>query len=243
MAEHSPRILALLPAYREAETVGPIVSALKQHGFDVLVVDDASGDRTGERAAAAGARVVRLPFNLGYGGALQTGYMYARGHDYDAVVQLDADGQHDPACAGEVLAPVLAGEADVVLGSRFLAGATYPMPWARRLGQRVFGGVVRLITGKKLTDPTSGYQALSRRALAAYCTRLFPDDYPDADMFIILHRMGIRVVEVPTRMRPNSNQSMHKGIVRPLYYIFKMSLAILMATFRKLPKPPEKDTP
>jgi glycosyltransferase involved in cell wall biosynthesis len=238
MAEPTPRILALLPAYREAETVGQIVSVLKRQGFDVLVVDDASDDRTGEAATAAGARVIRLPFNLGYGGALQTGYLYARRHGYGAVVQLDADGQHDPACAAEVLAPVLAGEADVVLGSRFLADETYPMPWARRLGQRIFAGIARLITGKRITDPTTGYQALTGRALEAYCTRLFPDDYPDADMFILLHRMGIRVLEVPTRMRASRNESMHKGILRPLYYIFKMSLAILMATFRKLP---EKD--
>jgi glycosyltransferase involved in cell wall biosynthesis len=231
-----PRVLALLPAYREERTVGGVVSALKAQGFDVLVVDDASPDGTARAAAEAGADVVRLPVNLGYGGALQTGYMYALRNAYRAVVQLDADGQHDPASAADLLAPVLAGEADVVLGSRFAGGQSYPMPWARRLGQRLFGGIATLITRRRITDPTTGYQALSPRVLEAYCTALFPDDYPDADMLVLLHRMGLRVVEAPARIHARSAKSMHGGLLRPLYYIYKMTLAIFMATIRDLPR-------
>ena len=240
MNDRPQRVLALIPAFREAETIGEVVSALKAQGFDVLVVDDHSPDRTAKLAAAAGAKVVCLPARLGYGGALQTGYVYAVEHGYDAVVQLDADGQHDPACARDVAAPILAGEADVVMGSRFLGGHTYPMPFLRRLGQRFFGGIAGLITRKKVTDPTTGYQGLSGKVLEVYCTRLFPEDYPDADMLVILHRMGIRVVEVPVKMHPSPGQSMHSGIIRPLYYIYKMTLAILMSLFRDLP---EKDKP
>ena len=236
MTQPPKRILALIPAYREGATIGGIVSSLRQQGYDVLVVDDHSPDATAGAAAGAGAKVIRLPVNLRYGGALQTGYLYACDQGYDAVVQLDGDGQHDPSCAAEVVAPILAGEADVVMGSRFLGGQEYPMPLARRVGQRLFGGIASLITGQPVTDPTTGYQGLSRRVLEAYCTELFPEDYPDADMLVMLHRMGIRVVEVPVRMYVSPGQSMHSGVLRPLYYAYKMTLAIFLAMFRKLPK-------
>lgn len=232
----APRILAIIPAFREEAKIASVVAAVRAQGLAVLVVDDGSPDRTSEAARAAGAEVVRLPVNLGYGGALQTGYLYARDRDYDAIVQLDADGQHDPACATSLLAPVLAGEADVVLGSRFLGGNSYPVPWARRLGQRLFGGIAGWIVGARISDPTTGYQALSRRAVRLYCTAVFPDDYPDADMFIVLHRMGLRFLECPVTMYASEGQSLHSGILKPLYYIYKMSLAILMAAIRPLPK-------
>jgi len=240
MSEKPKRVLAVIPAYREQQNVGRVVRALKAEGFEVLVVDDRSDDMTDQAAAQAGAEVVRLPVQLGYGGALQTGYLYAYENGYDAVVQLDGDGQHDPACAADVIAPVLADEADIVMGSRFLAGRTYPVPLTRRMGQRLFGGVAALVTGKKITDPTTGYQGLSAKVLRLYCTRLFPQDYPDADMLITLHRLGIRVMEVPVTMYPDAGQSMHGGVIRPLYYIYKMTLAMLMAMLRKLPT---KDKP
>jgi len=235
MAEQSKRILAIIPAYREAENIGTVVSALLEYGYDVLVVDDHSPDDTAAAAAEAGAAVVRLPANLGYGGALQTGYRYALERRYDVVVQLDGDGQHDPASAPDVLAPILAGEADVVLGSRFLGEGGYPVPLLRRVGQRIFGGIAAILTRKRITDPTTGYQGLSAGVLGPYCTDLFPEDYPDADMLVALHRMGVRVVEVPVKMYVSPAQSMHSGITRPMYYIFKMTLAIFMAMFRKLP--------
>lgn len=238
--EKPQRVLAVIPAYREEAKVAQVVSAMKAQGFDVLVVDDHSPDGTAAAAAEAGAQVIRLPSRLGYGGALQTGYLYAYENGYDAVVQLDADGQHEPACAADVIAPVLADQADIVMGSRFLSRQAYPMPLIRRLGRWLFGSIAALITGKRITDPTTGYQGLSAKVLRLYCTRLFPEDYPDADMLIILHRMGIRVVEVPVKMYPNSGQSMHSGVIRPLYYIYKMTLAMLMAVFRSLPR---KDKP
>ena len=242
--EKPQRVLAVIPAYQEEAKVGQVVAAMKAQGFEVLVVDDHSSDGTAEVATQAGAQVIRLPTQLGYGGALQTGYLYAYEtgylyayeNGYDAVVQLDADGQHDPECAADVIAPVLADEADIVMGSRFLGGGAYPMPLIRRMGQRFFGGIAALITGRRITDPTTGYQGLSAKVLRLYCTRLFPEDYPDADMLVILHRMGIRLMEVPVKMYPKRGQSMHDGIIRPLYYIYKMTLAILMAMIRSLPK-------
>jgi len=236
MPQPSQRILAIIPAHREAGSVGKVVSAMVDQGCDVLVVDDHSPDDTAGEARRAGAKVIRLPYTLGYGGALQTGYLYAAENGYDAVVQLDADGQHDPASAPDVLAPVLAGQADVVLGSRFIGGGGYPVPLLRRMGQRLFGGIAALITRRKITDPTTGYQGLSARVVKVYCTELFPEDYPDADMLVLLRRMGIRVLEVPVKMYPSGAQSMHSGLIRPLYYLYKMTLAILMATIRTLPR-------
>ncbi|MFH0965811.1 MAG: glycosyltransferase family 2 protein [Planctomycetota bacterium] len=246
---NAPRVLAVVPAYDEEKSVARVVAALRDQSLDVLVVDDGSSDRTAALAEAAGATVLRHPINLGYGASLQTGYLYALSRGYDVIVQLDADGQHEPSDARTLLDPVLAGEADVVMGSRFLpppkkgtgffssTPAPYDVPWPRRLGQRLFGGLARLITGSRVTDPTTGYQALSARVLAAYSTRVFPEDYPDADMWVLLHRMGFRVRELPVRMYADAGASMHAGVLRPLYYIFKMTLALLMAVTRPLPKP------
>ncbi len=240
MSEAVQRVLAVIPAFREAGRIGKVVAALAEQGFEVLVVDDHSGDATAEEAAAAGAKVVRLPYRLGYGGALQTGYLYALARGYEAVVQLDGDGQHEPACARDVVGPILSGEADVVMGSRFLEDPDYPMPWMRRMGRRLFGGLAGLIVRRKVTDPTTGYQAVARKVLRLYASQLFPEDYPDADMLVMLHRMGFRVREVPVKMYPSPGASMHSGIVRPLYYLYKMTLAIFMALCRKLPR---KDAP
>lgn len=236
MTDRPRRALAIIPAYREAETIGPIVESLRAQELEVVVIDDHSPDRTARVARQAGAKVIKLPVNLGYGGALQTGYLYARQNGADAIVQLDADGQHDPAYATEMLTPVLAGEVDLVLGSRFLEPGQYRMPLPRRVGRAIFGGLVNVITGQRITDPTSGYQAMSRKVINAYCTRLFPEDYPDADMFVLLHRMGIRVKEMSMKMYPSPDAGMHGGIRNPLYYAYKMSLAIFLALIRDLPQ-------
>lgn len=230
------RVLVIIPAYREEKTIAAVICAVKAQHYEVLVIDDCSPDRTGEIARQNGAIVLRLVANLQYGGALQAGYLYARDNNYGAVVQLDADGQHDPACIPDLLAPILSGEADVSMGSRFLGGQNYPMPMARKLGQWLFGGIAQWQTGLKITDPTTGFQALSRKVINASCTNLFSEDFPDADMIITLHRMGFRIKEVPVRMYASKGASMHSGIIRPLYYIYKMTLAMLVARFRTVAK-------
>lgn len=229
-------VLAIIPAFCEEENIAGVVSGLIRQNLDVLVVDDCSTDATAAEALGAGARVIRLPVNLGYGGALQTGYLYARDNGYKAVVQLDGDGQHDPVYVHDLLAPILAGEADIVMGSRFLGKNGYQVPWARRLGMMVFGGIAGLLTRSRITDPTTGYQALSAKVLTLYCSPLFPDDYPDADMLIIHRRLGFRIKEVPVKMQPGSGKSMHAGIIRPLYYIYKMTVSIIIALVVKLPR-------
>jgi hypothetical protein len=222
--------LAVIPAFNEAARVGAVVHGVRAAlpDADVLVVDDGSRDTTAEQARAAGARVVRHPFNLGYGAGLQTGYKWAlrRGHRF--VVQLDADGQHDPATIPRVLAPVQRGDADVVIGSRFVAPSGYEMGVTRSFGRRASQGLLRAFGGPRVADPTSGFQALARPVVRFYCSDIFPADFPDIDMILLLHRQGFRVAEVPVEMAPNppGHASMHGGW-RPLYYGYKMLLAML----------------
>jgi len=228
------RRLVVIPAFDEAEHIAEVLQAVTRHApeFDVLVVDDASRDATAEIACANGARVVTHPFNMGYGAALQTGYRYALHSGYSVVVQLDADGQHDPATVSKLAEPILAGELDVVLGSRFHPGSSYRMPVLRWLGSLWFSSLVRWLTGLSISDPTTGMQALSPRVLRLYTSDAFPADYPDADMIVLLHHNHCRIGEMPVTMheRPEA-PSMHRGI-GVLYYVYKMTLAIFMNTIR-----------
>jgi glycosyltransferase involved in cell wall biosynthesis len=227
--------LVVIPAFNEEEHIAEVLTAVAQRApeFDVLVVDDASRDGTAEIARANGATVVTHPFNMGYGAALQTGYRYALRSDYEVVVQLDADGQHDPKSVPALAEPILSGQLDVVLGSRFHAGSTYRMPFLRRLGSLWFSGLVRCLTGLSLSDPTTGMQALAPRVLRLYTSDAFPADYPDADMIVLLHRNRYHIGEMPVTMheRPDA-PSMHRGI-EVLYYVYKMTLAIFMNSIRR----------
>ncbi len=230
----APRSLVLIPAYNEAARIGTVIAGIRHIVPDlpVLVVNDGSRDDTARAAGEAGAIVVSHPFNMGYGAAIQTGYKYARKMEYDFLVQLDADGQHDPECIPSLLAPVIAGEADIAIGSRFL-GNSYRPPLARRAGMALFRTIVSTIVGKNVTDTTSGFQAFNRPVIRFFCSDVFPVDYPDADMLIMLHRVGFRMTEVPVRMYENSEgKSMHSGL-KPLYYMFKMLLSIGVTLMRE----------
>ena len=229
------KILVVIPAFNEEEQIATVVEQVKEQvpEAQILVVNDGSSDRTEQRALACGAKVISHPFNMGYGVALQTGYKYARKYDFDYVLQMDGDGQHDPQYLRTLLAEVKEGRMDVVIGSRFLGRGEYHVPPLRRMGMFLFGFIAGRLSGQKITDPTSGYQALGRRAIEFYTRDAFPGDYPDADVLVMLHRAGLRMQEVPVAMRPNSNgRSMHNGL-KPLYYIYKMLLSITLNLMRK----------
>src|SRR5574341_435104 len=228
------RPLVVVPAFNEAGAIGKVIEGIRATDprLPILVVDDGSADDTAAVARHAGAHVVRLPFNLGYGSALQTGYKYALREGYDCVVQLDGDGQHEPADIPRLLAVLERGDADVVVGSRFIGEPTYRPDAARRIGMRLFRLFAFVLTGVRFTDVTSGFQALDRRALRFFAAERYPADYPDADVLVMLTRAGFRVVEAPVRMyaKPDA-RSMHAGL-RPVYYTFKMLLSMLLTVVR-----------
>jgi glycosyltransferase involved in cell wall biosynthesis len=192
----------------------------------VVVIDDGSSDATGAIARARGAIVLRHPINLGYGAALQTGYKYALRCGAARVAQMDADGQHDPADLPRLLAALERGEADLVIGSRFLDAGDYQMDALRSAGRMLFRSIAGF-AGLRVTDPTSGFQALGARVLELYASELvFPSDFPDVDVLLSAHRRGIRVAECAVRMHPSAREStLHAGW-RPLYYVYKMLLSL-----------------
>jgi glycosyltransferase involved in cell wall biosynthesis len=224
----------IVPAYREAGRVGEVVRRVLASDLplDVLVVDDGSGDGTAVEARAAGATVIVHPYNLGYGAALHTGYCYAFRRGYRRVLQMDADGQHDPSMLPRLIA-ALDGGADVVLGSRYLDGDPPPTSLARRLGTRLFAAIASRWLGCRITDPTSGFQGLSHRALESVVNDGFPEDYPDTDILVEHHRRGLRVHEVPARMRARlGGMSMHRG-ARIAYYGYKMLVTLFLLPVRR----------
>jgi glycosyltransferase involved in cell wall biosynthesis len=231
---NTPRVLVVVPAHNEEDSLPGILTELREKapGVDVLVVDDGSRDGTSRAARAAGVPVVRHPVNLGVGGALQTGFQWAYERGYDVAVQLDADGQHDPVYLSVVLAPVLAGRCDVCIGSRFVSSTGYRAPWNRRLGMLLFSGIVRLSLGRPISDTTSGFRAYNRDVMRV-CQYDFPKDFPDAPLLIALARRGFRLDEVPVVMRERQAGRSFYTLGKQLYYPYKNLLASLMALIRK----------
>jgi glycosyltransferase involved in cell wall biosynthesis len=225
------RPILILPAYDEEASLPGLLAELRRTlpEFELVVIDDGSRDATAHAAARAGARVLRHPFNLGYGAALQTGYKHALERGAELLVQMDADGQHLPAEVPGLLEPVRRGDCDLVVGSRFLEPSGYEMGALRSLGRQTFRALARA-AGLAVTDPTSGFQALNRRALAFYADDWFPADYPDVDVLLCAVRAGLRVREHPVRMAPGARPStLHSGW-KPLYYGYKMLLSLWAAT-------------
>ena len=222
--------------------MGRVVAELRafDRSLDIVVIDDGSSDSTADRAAAAGAAVVRLPFNLGIGGAVQTGFKYALEHGYDTVIRLDGDGQHDPTQIPFLLAPLDRDEADVIVGSRFANGdGEYRPPFARRAGIRWFARLVSALTGQKLTDTTSGFQAVNARAIRLFAAD-YPHDYPEVEAAVMVVRHRLRILEVPARMRGRETGRSSITALRSLYYAIKVTLALLVGMFRRRVVPLEE---
>jgi glycosyltransferase involved in cell wall biosynthesis len=195
-------------------------------------VDDGSSDATADVAASLGWTVLRLPMNLGIGGAVQAGYLWALEHGHDVAVQIDGDGQHDPAYLEALLAPIARGEADLVVGSRFLGDGGFRSTRARRAGIRYLSGFLRLRCGARVTDPTSGFRAAGRAAIALFA-RYYPSDYPEPEAIALARRAGLRLVEAPVRMNERAHGRSSITALRSLYYLVKVSLALVL-----LPQPP-----
>ncbi len=228
------KILVVIPAHNEEENIQLVLDELAglDYGFDVLVVNDASTDSTQEVLERRGQRSIHLSSNLGYGGAVQSGFKYALVHGYDYVVQMDGDCQHDPRSIPALLEPVISGQADVALGSRFTGKVTYHVPVLRKAGIALFRSLVSFFIKQPITDPTSGFQALNRKVLGFYADDTYPMDYPDSDVLLELHFSGYRIREVPVVMRPRMRGVSIHGGWQTFYYLAKMFLAIFMVLLR-----------
>jgi glycosyltransferase involved in cell wall biosynthesis len=220
-------ILVVIPAFREACRLPGVLERLAEACPDaqVVVVDDCSPDATAAVALAGGAITLRHPFNLGYGAAIQTGYLFALSRGAACVVQMDADGQHDPADVPRLAAPVLRGDCDLVIGSRFLEPAGYRMSASKRLGRHLFRLIGRGL-GIEVSDPTSGFQALGPSMLALYADEHFPADFPDVDVLVAAHRRGMRIREIPVHMSEGERPSLLHGGLATFYYPYKMLLSL-----------------
>ncbi|MGA7103926.1 MAG: glycosyltransferase family 2 protein [Candidatus Deferrimicrobiaceae bacterium] len=229
----APRVLIAIPAYGEEKPIGGIVSSIRRKlPYDVVVVNDGSLDGTSGAARSAGAITLDLPCNLGIGGALQTAYLFARDHGYDALVRIDADGQHEAEDIPRVLEPILAGSADAVIGSRFLGEKEYRISIPRIFGIRFFRGLVRWNTGYRITDPTSGFFAINRRLIEFY-SHYYPSDYPEVDAYILMYRLKARTMEVPVRMYERAEGKSSITKFRAMYYMVKVTLSFLINRIRR----------
>jgi len=235
-----PRRIAIVPAYNEELNIGQVVDELRAFDaeLDIVVVSDGSVDRTAEVAAAHGARVVQLPFNLGIGGAVQTGFKYAHDNGYELVVRCDGDGQHNPSELPKVLAPVLAGEADIAVGSRFSGGDGYRSSATRRVGIHLLALIVSAIARQRVTDTTSGFQALNRKALDLFAAD-YPHDYPEVEGMVMTIKHRLRLQEVPVTMREREHGRSSITALRSIYYMAKVFVALFVGLFRRSVVPAE----
>jgi glycosyltransferase involved in cell wall biosynthesis len=232
--------IAIIPAYNEEGAIGRVVDEVRSFDpeFDVLVVDDASHDQTAHRAREHGARVVTLPFNLGIGGAVQTGFRYAAAHGYELAARVDGDGQHDPLELAALVGVIVDGDADICVGSRFAGGDGYRSSRTRRVGIRILAGTVSLLTKQRVTDTTSGFQVLNRKAILLFAAD-YPHDYPEVEAALMLHKHRLRLTERPVRMRERAaGRSSIRGL-RTVYYMAKVMLAILIGALRRRATPLE----
>ncbi len=225
------RALLIIPAFNEAGAIEGVINAVRGSFVgDIAVIDDGSEDETAALARAAGAAVLQHPCNLGIGAAVQTGFLYGLQGGYDIVVRQDGDGQHDPAQIPRLLAVLAADAADIVVGSRFLAREGYQSTWVRRMGIFVLGVVSRLV-GAHITDPTSGYWAVNRRALAVLA-HSHPDDYPETEALVMASRAGCRVAEVPVIMYARIAGTSSISTLYSGFYMIKVVLALLVGRLR-----------
>jgi glycosyltransferase involved in cell wall biosynthesis len=230
--------LAVVPAYNEAATVAAVVEQVRraEPTIDIVVIDDGSTDATGNCAQEAGARVLRLPFNLGIGGAVQAGFRYALENDYDYMVQVDGDGQHD---AGEIAKLFDAMDrdcADMICGSRFADATGYVAPISRRTGIHIFAFLLSRLLRRPVTDPTSGFRLYNRRAIALFA-RDYPHDYPEVEAVLMLHHNRLTMCEVPVRMFRRGGGVSSIGSGKSFYYMVKVHLALFVGLARERPVP------
>lgn len=233
------RILVIVPAFNESMNIERVVREIRDAAvtlhdatLDIVVINDASTDSTKEAAERTGALVIDLPFNLGIGGAVQTGFKRAVEHGYDIAIQVDGDGQHNPEFIGPLIAPILAGDGDLVIGSRFLdTSSGFQSTFMRRIGIRIFQMLNSLIIRQRITDNTSGFRAY-RREVIEFLAEQYPSDYPEPEAVIVLGLRRFRMVEIPVVMRERQGGRSSIGSAASMYYMTKVLLAIIVNIFK-----------
>lgn len=221
-----------MPAFNEAGSIARVVDDVRRAvpDFDVLVIDDGSTDSTASLVPES-ATVITMPFNLGIGSAMQTGYRFAAEHGYDVAIQVDGDGQHPASEITKLLDTLENSDADLVIGSRFLEGNRYRQSAARAAGSGVLRLLLRLLTGRTFTDCTSGFRAANSKVIRAF-GHWYPDDYPEPEVVLLLHRAGFRVTEAPVRMEQRTTGESSIPLCRGVYYVLKVAVALLLDTMR-----------
>ena len=227
------KTLIIIPAYNEEGSIGAVVESIRKHTVDadILVVNDGSRDRTARMARESGAMVISLPYNMGIGTAVQSGFLFAKKKGYHFAVQVDGDGQHPPSEIPKLLSALDNG-VDLAIGSRFVQPTEYRPTFTRSLGIKIFSFLVSLIVGTKIYDTTSGFRATSRKAILLL-TESYPHDYPEVEALITLHRNGMRFVEIPVEMNSRQAGKSSIGAKNAVYYMLKVTLAIFVAIIKR----------
>jgi glycosyltransferase involved in cell wall biosynthesis len=231
-----PPTLVIIPALNEEDSIADVMAQIHEYApwADVAVINDGSSDRTGAIAEACGAIALHLPYNVGIGAAVQTGMIYAARYGYEVAVQTDGDGQHPPSEIPALVSQLLKGDADIVVGSRYIEDRGYRTPVTRRMGIILLARIISIVTGIRCTDPTSGFRASNRKTILL-CARTYPHDYPEPEAIVLLHRAGLRVREVPVTMQARQGGRSSITPLRSGFYMAKVILAILISLLRRAP--------
>jgi glycosyltransferase involved in cell wall biosynthesis len=236
------KILVIIPAYNESKSIGSVIDDVRKYlsSADIAVVNDGSLDETGGIAEGKGVFVLNLPYNLGIGGAVQTGYKFAAEREYEVAVQVDADGQHPPQAIPGLIEAVHNDEADMVIGSRYIENEDREPSLTRSLGKSLLSGVVSFLAGQTITDSSSGFRAMNRRVIHLLASR-YPRDYPEPESVILLVREKFRVKEIPVRMNRRMAGKSSITLSKGLYYVIKVIVATVIDMFEKriFPEEPE----
>lgn len=223
------KMLAVIPAYNEEKNIRMVIEGLKHHNpeVDIVVINDGSTDDTAKEARRTGVQVISLPQNLGIGGAVQTGYIYANQNNYDVVIQVDGDGQHDPKDLRKLIEPIINYQADMVIGSRFVEKTAYKSSSMRKVGIDFFSKFVSLVCRKSYYDTTSGYRAVNKNGIELF-SRYYPKDYPEVETIVYATKKGLKVMEVSVDMNERYSGKSSITPIKSVYYMIKVTFAIIL---------------
>jgi len=229
------RTLVIIPALNEEETLRGVIHGIRKFlpPADILVVNDGSTDSTAAIAKEEKVLILDHPYNMGIGATMQTGFLYALSAGYDIVIQIDGDGQHNPESLPLLVEPIAEGGSNLVIGSRYLSGGGFKSTFLRKIGIRFFMSIVWVFTGKRVTDPTSGFRAMDRKAFEFFSGE-YPSDYPEVEVLISAHKKGLLFQEIPTMMRHRQGGTSSIGILSAFYYMLKVTLSISVGFFRRM---------